>query len=93
MPQMRLSTKHTDSWASNPRQTVKDTRPMSTEEFQTLCYDLGLHNNLLAAKTFGTSWRTAQRYWYGEQDVPGPLARLLRLAVAKNLTYKDLLAL
>lgn len=90
---MRLSLKQTRSWASNPSEAVVDKRPMSTEEFQTLCYDLKIYDNVTAARLFGLSWRTCQRYHYGEQEIPGPLARLIRLAVKHNMTHKQLLAL
>jgi hypothetical protein len=80
---MRLSKKgDTASWASSPKTNVVDVDLMSRDEFRQLCADLGINDCLDAAELFGLSWRTCQRYHYGDLDVPGPLARLLRMTHA-----------
>lgn len=94
MATIRLSKKGgTLNWTSSPGVAVTDPRPMSAKEFQRLCRSLRINDSLTAARLFGLSWRTCQRYYYDELPVPGPLARLLRLAKAKKLSHKDLLAL
>ena len=84
---MRLSKKATASWASSPGVTIPDAHPMKKEEFQFLCTKLDITDNVTASELFGMSWRNCQRYWYGETDTPGPLARLLRLAYKHKLTH------
>jgi hypothetical protein len=95
MPQqVRISKKApTHTWASSPGILAKDPRPMRVAEFRAVCKSLKINDCVTAARLFGVSWRTAQRYWYKEIEVPGPLARLLRLAKKQKLTHKDLLAL
>lgn len=95
MPQqVRISKKApTLTWASSPGVGVTDPRPMKAEEFRTLCRHLKINDCVTAGRLFGVSWRTAQRYWYEEIEVPGPLARLLRLAKRRRLSHKELLAL
>jgi hypothetical protein len=88
---MRISRRGgTISWATTFKVTVADDAPMSKEEFQHLCRVLKITNSEDAAVLFGLSWRTCQRYWYGDLDVPGPLARLLRIAVQQKLTTKEM---
>ena len=94
MPQaVRRSTKQTVSWASSTGQAIPDRRPMSVREFRRLCEQLEIEDCVTAAKAFGLSWRNCQRYYYEETPVPGPLARLLRLAIKTNTSLKDLRAL
>lgn len=81
------------TWASSPGTAVEVKRPMKPEEFRRLCSDLKIKDCVTAGHLFGVSWRTAQRYYYEEIEVPGPLARLLRLAKRRKLSHKDLLAL
>ena len=90
---MRLSKKATASWASSPQVSIPDANPMTKEEFQFLCTKLGIDDNVTASELFGLSWRNCQRYWYGETDTPGPLARLLRLAYRHKLTHAGFRAL
>lgn len=91
---IRLSKKgSTVNWASSPQVIIKDKRPMKPKEFVELCTKLKIDDCVTAGELFGLSWRTVQRYWYGEMDVPGPLARLLRLMAKKKITHKELLAL
>ena len=78
---MRLSKRGTLNWATTFKGTTADYAPMGKDEFQILCLKLQITDSLMAAKAFGLSWRTCQRYWYGTLNIPGPLARLLRLAV------------
>ena len=87
---MRLSKRGTLNWATSIHIAMPDQWPMSTEEFQKLCAKSDITNSKIAAELFGLSPRTCQRYWYGELDVPGPLARLLRLAVKYHCTHDDL---
>jgi hypothetical protein len=93
MPNIRLSKKSTRNWASSPQVSTPDRKPMSQKQFQAACEVLGIDDNVTAAKAFGLSWRTCQRYWYGEIEVPGPLARLLRLAIRLKMTHEDFLTL
>jgi len=79
---MRLSKKHTVNWATSFTEAAPDTAPMAAAEFRSLTARLGINDSLTAARTFGLSWRTCQRYHYGKLDIPGPLARLLRLMAA-----------
>jgi hypothetical protein len=65
---------------------------MTPAEFQMLCVALRIDTPVQAGELLGMSWRTAQRYWYGETAIPGPLARLLRIAARKRLTHNDLRA-
>jgi len=90
---MRLSTKQTRSWASAPQHAMSDPHPMTSAEFQELCAKLKINDCVTAGTLFGISWRSCQRYYYDEQPVPAPLARLLRLAVKHKMTHKELLAL
>lgn len=90
---VRISKKVTRTWASSPQISITDRRLMKAAEFQRLCTDMGITDCIKGGEAFGLSWRTVQRYWYGELPVPGPLARLLRLAKRQNLTHKELLAL
>jgi hypothetical protein len=87
---MRLSKKHTVNWSTRFNVATPDRAPMSQAEFQTLCLKLQINDGLTAAKAFGLSWRTCQRYWYGALSVPGPLARLLRLAAEYQVTAQQL---
>ena len=88
---MRLSRRGgTISWATTFKTTVPDEHPMEQEEFQRACRTLKITNSADAAVLFGMSWRTCQRYWYGKLDVPGPLARLLRVAVRQKIDTKAL---
>lgn len=88
---MRISRRGvTVSWATTFKVTVADAVPMSKEEFQHLCKTLKITNSADAAVLFGMSWRTCQRYWYGKLDVPGPLARLLRVMVRQKIDTKSL---
>jgi len=82
---IRISRKVTVSWATAPQAPIPDPYPMSQTEFQQLCRELGITNAITAAELFGLSARTCQRYHYGKLDVPGPLARLLRLTTSLNL--------
>jgi len=79
---MRLSKKHTVNWATSFTEATPDLAPMAPAEFRRLTAKLGIGDSLTAAKTFGLSWRTCQRYHYGDLAIPGPLARLLRLLAA-----------
>jgi hypothetical protein len=63
---------------------------MEQEEFQHACLTLKITNAIDAAQLFGLSWRTCQRYWYCELEVPGPLARLLRVMVRQKIDTKSL---
>ena len=81
------------TWASSPGTAVEDKAPMGVEEFRKTCRTLKINDCVTAGRIFGVSWRTAQRYYYEEIEVPGPLARLLRLAKRRKLKHKDLLAL
>jgi hypothetical protein len=88
---MRLSKRGSSlNWASSSPTLKHDTIPMPNAEFRQLCLELDIKNNVLAGELFGLSWRNCQRYWYGELAVPGPLARLLRLAAAQHLSHDDL---
>ena len=91
---IRLSKKGSSlNWASSPSINVKDRRPMTAKEFNAACATLGIGDHVTAARLFGLSWRTCQRYHYDELSVPGPLARLLRLAIKHKLSQKDLAVL
>lgn len=91
---MRLSTKQTRSWASvGVPPDMSDPHPMDQHEFQKLCAALHIKDCVTAGTLFGISWRSCQRYYYGEQLVPPPLARLLRLANKHKMSHKELLAL
>jgi hypothetical protein len=60
---------------------------MTEIEFRVLCATLRIDGNEIFADLFGISWRTAQRYWYGEIHPPEPLARLLRLCANLKLSH------
>lgn len=87
---MRLSKKSTISWATAFAHNVPDRAPMRQAEFKQLCGEMDINDSATAAELFGLSWRTCQRYWYGETDIPGPLARLLRLASMTNTDLRKL---
>jgi len=87
---MRLSKKHTVNWATSFTEATPDPAPMAPAEFRQLVDLLDINDSLTAAKIFGLSWRTCQRYHYGDLAIPGPLARLLRAAVAHGLTQQDI---
>ena len=87
---MRISLRASTNWASTPRTKPKPSQPMTQEEFQLICAALKIEDNGTAGELFGLNWRTCQRYWYGELQVSGPLARLLRLAVHHNSSHADL---
>jgi hypothetical protein len=89
---MRISLRATKNWASTPptRPNPKARTPMTRDEFQALCTKLKINDNETASLLLGPSWRTCQRYWYGELAPPEPLARLLRLAARHNLDHKAL---
>lgn len=87
---MRISTRASKNWASTPRVKPPVHKPMTQEEFQALCHALKIEDNGTAAELFDLNWRTCQRYWYGELQVPGPLARLLRLAAACEASHAQL---
>jgi len=94
MPQqVRISKKGSLGWSSSPGIATPDQHPMKVEEFRAICKRLQINDCVTAARLFGISWRTAQRYWYKEIEVPGPLARLLRLAKKRKMSHKELLAL
>src|SRR5262245_44717378 len=57
-----------------------EVRPMTPDQFREAIERLGL-NITHAAAALDISRRNAQRYASGETDVPGPVAKLLRLAV------------
>jgi DNA-binding transcriptional regulator YiaG len=84
---MRLSKRHTVNWTTTFETTTPDTAPMSQAEFKQLCKLLKITDSEMAAKLFGLSWRTCQRYWYGDMAPPGPLARLLRIAVRHDFGH------
>jgi hypothetical protein len=90
---MRLSLRATTNWASTPRIKFKAPPPMTRNEFRELCTALHIDDNGTAAELLGPSWRTCQRYWYGELPPSDPIARLLRLAVRHKLSHDDLRAL
>jgi len=87
---MRISLRATKNWASTPATKAKPVKPMSNTEFRHICAHLDIADNETAAELFGVSWRTCQRYWYGEIDPPEPLARLLRAAIRHKFTHADL---
>lgn len=87
---MRLSKRGgTKSWATPYRKPFVDPAPMSREEFRTLCTAIGIKDNMTASEVFGVAPRTVQRYWYDEDAVPGPAARLLRHLAAKPARRKS----
>jgi len=77
----------TTNWATSFKTVARDKHPMSKQEFQTLCIQLKIGDAMTAASLFGLSWRTCQRYWYGDLKVPGPLARLLRISAQNSLSH------
>jgi len=87
---MRLSKRHTISWATTSKVNTPDPFPMSQEEFQFLCTQLHINDAVTASEMFGVNWRTAQRYWYGKLPPPPPLARLLRLAYHCDLDLDNM---
>jgi len=87
---MRLSLRGSKNWASTPARNIPTPKPISKTEFRRLCTKLAINDNETAAELFGISWRTAQRYWYGESAVPEPLARLLRAAIRHRWGHDDL---
>jgi hypothetical protein len=64
--------------------------PRTTVEFRSICQRLQINDNVTAAELFGLSWRSCQRYHYGELDIPGPLARFLRLAARHKLSHDEM---
>jgi hypothetical protein len=93
---MRLSLRASKNWASTPpkRTSVAPRRqPMTTAEFRSLCAQLDINDNETASELLGPSWRTCQRYWYGELDPPESFARFLRLAAKQKVSHADLRAL
>jgi len=90
---MRLSKRGTTNWASTPQRKLTAPKPMSKLEFQTLCTRLHIDDNGTAAELLGPSWRSCQRYWYGEQVPPPALAQLLRLAARHEVGHAELRAL
>jgi len=60
-------------------------------EYRALLATLGL-TATGASRVFGVSPRASQRYARGEKPVPGPLARLVRLAVAHNIPVEVIAA-
>jgi hypothetical protein len=87
---MRLSKRGTVNWATTFQTTTPDNVPMSRDEFRHLCATLAINDSRTAGELFGLSWRTCQRYWYDDLAVPGPLARLLRLAAKHDTTHDEL---
>ena len=87
---MRISIRASKNWASTPRTKPKPVPPMTKDEFHALCAKLKIGDNETAAELLGPSWRTCQRYWYGELPIPPVLARLLRAAVVHGLSHTDL---
>lgn len=87
---MRLSKRGTTNWATTFQTKTADNAPMSRDEFRRLCTTLAINDSRTAGELFGLSWRTCQRYWYDDLAVPGPLARLLRLAVKYHSTHDEL---
>jgi hypothetical protein len=89
---VRLSKKGGLSWSSSSRVVITDEYPMANTEFQQICKHLAINDPVTAAQLFGLSWRTCQRYWYGELVIPGPLARLLRVIVHSGISVAKLRA-
>jgi hypothetical protein len=56
---------------------------MEPEEYLDLLADLGLDIKS-GADAIGVHWRTSYRYALGEQRIPAPVAKLLRLMAAVN---------
>ena len=90
---VRLSKGITLNWGTSFKDPTPITPVMTAEEFRHLCAELKITDSQQAAELFGLSWRTCQRYWYGELQVPQPLARLVRLAAAQKLSHKAFKAL
>lgn len=86
----RVSRGVTVNWSTTFQVSTPDEYPMEQDEFQHACRTLKIGNAADAAVLFGLSWRTCQRYWYGELGVPGPLARLLRVIVRQKIDTKSL---
>jgi len=88
---MRISLRATKNWASTPAKKTKILHPpMTKEEFRSLCLQLKITDNETAEELLGPSWRSCQRYWYGELAPPETLARLLRLAAQTGATHAQL---
>ena len=88
---MRLSLRATKNWASTPpKRKTKPPAPMDKVEFRYLCAVLKIVDNETAEELLGPSWRSCQRYWYGELSPPDTLARLLRLAAQTSQTHDQL---
>jgi hypothetical protein len=82
---MRLSKKATLNWNTTFTANAVDDAPMDYIEFQQLCVRLHINDAMTAAKFFGLSWRTCQRYHFGNLPIPGPVARLLRSRIPREL--------
>jgi hypothetical protein len=60
---------------------------VTNQEYHKALATLGLtHAEQRTAATFGVSLRQCQRYAAGDAAIPGPLAKLIRLAIRLRLT-------
>jgi hypothetical protein len=62
---------------------------MTSKQFCTALEMLGL-SQVGAAKLLGIADRTCRRYVSGDAEVPGPTAKLLRLAITGKLSVTDI---
>lgn len=68
---------------------AKKTNGMTGRQWRNALKTLGL-SIVGAAPVFGIKRRQSQRYAAGESDIPDPLAKLVRLALAHGLSADDI---
>ena len=63
-------------------------KPMSASQYKAAIKQLGL-SQVAAGRWLGISPRQSQSYAIGEYPVPEPIAKLLRLMIAKDIDPTD----